>query len=193
MTRNRRARSPAFFGRPREGPRVLPRKSRGERSAGKRGVLAIGPPGRPGVKPPETPCEGVSFPLAIGERRLPALHWRRFRFAGPCFRVGADAFAPLIRAASAVLQPHRVQPLKAAPLSGGGRVPATSRVRGYEPRPRAPHPAPSSARLRKTPLVEQDKRTISTDNAQRSIVLDRKIRRRRRPLPLIPAEAGIQR
>jgi hypothetical protein len=31
-----------------------------------------------------------------------------------------------------------------------------SRARGYEPRPRAPHPAPPSARLRKTPLDEQD-------------------------------------
>jgi hypothetical protein len=67
--------------------------------------------------------------------------------------VGADAFAPLIRRASAVLQPHRVQPLKAAGHRAGGRVPATSRVPVYETDPRAPHPAPSSARLRKTPLV----------------------------------------
>ena len=63
---------------------------------------------------------------------------RRFLFAGPRFRVGADAFAPLIQAASAALQPHRVQPFKAAPLSGGGRVPATSRVPADEAGPRAP-------------------------------------------------------
>src|SRR6185312_8600524 len=81
-------------------------------------------------------------PLAIRRRRLPALHWRRFRFAGPRFRVGADAFAPLIQAASAALQPHRVQPFKAAPLSGGGRVPATSRVPADEAGPRAP-PSPT--------------------------------------------------
>ncbi len=45
--------------------------------------------------------------------------------------------------AFARLRPHRVQPLKAEPRSGPGRLPEASRVRGYEPRPQAPHPAPS--------------------------------------------------
>ena len=53
--------------------------------------------------------------------RRPALHLRRFLSPEPYFRVGADALAPLIRPALAGLQPHRVQPFKAAPLSGCGR------------------------------------------------------------------------
>ena len=52
---------------------------------------------------------------------------------------GRGAFAPLIRQAFAHLHPHRVQPFKAAGRSASGRLPRASRVRGYEPRPRAPH------------------------------------------------------
>jgi hypothetical protein len=53
--------------------------------------------------------------------------------------------------ASARLRPHRVQPSKAAGRRAGGRLPRASRVRGYEPRPQAPHPTPLSERLMTTP------------------------------------------
>ena len=72
--------------------------------------------------------------------RHPALHLRRFLSPEPYFRVGADAFAPLIRPAFASLQPHRVQPFKAAPLSGGGRGPEAPGC-GVRTRPRAPRSA----------------------------------------------------
>ena len=45
---------------------------------------------------------------------------------------------PPIRQAFARLRPRRVQPFKAVPRSGDGRLPEASRVRGYEPRPQAP-------------------------------------------------------
>jgi len=53
------------------------------------------------------------------------------------------------------LSPH-VQPLKADPRSGAGRRPGASRVRGYEPRPQAPHPAPSRGLSPEDALDEQD-------------------------------------
>ena len=53
------------------------------------------------------------------------------------------------------LRPRRVQPVKAAPRIRGGRRPEASRGRGYEPRPQAPHLAPSSKRLAKTPSMNK--------------------------------------
>jgi len=47
-----------------------------------------------------------------------------------------------LRAALAAVVAHRVQPSKADPRSGVGRLAGASRVRGYESRARAPHPAP---------------------------------------------------
>ena len=44
-----------------------------------------------------------------------------------------------------------VQPLKADPRSGAGRLPRASREQGCKPCARAPHPAPPSVCLRKTP------------------------------------------
>ena len=65
---------------------------------------------------------------------------RRFQSSGPCFRAPTGGVPPaLIRAAFAALRPRRVQPLKAAGPSAGGRLPEASRERGCEPRPRAPH------------------------------------------------------
>jgi len=52
--------------------------------------------------------------------------------------------------------PAPVQPLKAEPRSGPGRLPAASRVRGYEPRPQAPPPCPTfSERLQNAPRLGQ--------------------------------------
>ncbi len=62
-----------------------------------------------------------------------------FLSPGPCFRARTEGLAAnRIQAAFAALHPHRVQPLKAVPLSGDGRRAGASRARGYEPRPRAP-------------------------------------------------------
>ena len=101
---------------------------------------------------PRTKCEGVerrkaqplnSLPFgrrAFGARRLPALH-RGFSVPGAVTSGrGREAAPSPIRAAFAALRPRRVQPLKAAPRSWGGRRPGASRGRGYEPRPQAPHP-----------------------------------------------------
>ena len=96
-----------------------------------------------------------------------------FLSPGPCFRARTEGLAAnRIQAAFAALHPHRVQPLKAVPLSGDGRRAGASRARGYESRPRAPRQpvwlspfrpsqvAPSSRRLATTPSAEQGKRTM---------------------------------
>ena len=51
-----------------------------------------------------------------------------------------------------------VQPLKAAPRSGHGRLPKAPRVRGTtsSPRPQAPHPAPRYKRPGNAPRVGRD-------------------------------------
>jgi hypothetical protein len=85
--------------------------------------------------------------------------WRSvaaFLSPAPCFPArNGRLLAFLIRAASAALRSRHVQPFRAAGLSAGGRLARASRARGYEPRSRAPHPAPSARRLRKTPSDEQ--------------------------------------
>ncbi len=69
-----------------------------------------------------------------------------------------------IRRAFARLRPCRVQPLKAVPRSGDGRRPEASRVRGYEPRPRAPPLLPFQQRPAGTPLGGEGERNISLVN-----------------------------
>jgi len=64
--------------------------------------------------------------------------------------------------------PAPVQPLKAEPRSGPGRLPAASRVRGYEPRPQAPHPAPRSASVCRTPLA-RDKAGMKVYRPRRKV------------------------
>ena len=122
---------------------VRPARRKGERSAGKRGGLRhllSGWRSRPtrsarrvlsvagGEAPPGAPLGGVLCP-------------RR-----PCFRAGhRKSRSDLsIRAAPAALRVPLVQPFKAAPHSGGGRLAGASRARGYEPRPQAPRPTPPS-------------------------------------------------
>ena len=81
----------------------------------------------------------------VRRTRPAALHLRLFCPSGPCFRARTEALRPtVIRAAFAALHPRLVQPLKAAGLSAGGRLPGASRHRGYEPQRRAPHPVPPS-------------------------------------------------
>ena len=130
---------------------------------------------------------------ARAESRLSALHLRRFPFPGPRFLVPARfAFGPPRQFGSSpcralVLRQPLAAPVQQSSLRRGPSAPrsgpGTSRERGYEPRPRAPHrpakarlkrascrpepprlphlrqppsAAPSSARLRKTPLEERD-------------------------------------
>jgi hypothetical protein len=96
------------------------------------------PPGRP-AKPPETPCEGVSFSLAIGRRRLPALHVRLFSAPGRASR-GLCSSSP--RSASSwqeVLVPPGGAPKpperEVTSLARGCRVPLRPSVRPPEGRP----------------------------------------------------------
>ena len=86
----------------------------------------------------------ISFRLAAGARfakraRHSALHRGVFCPRGRASGRGRGPRGPPIRAAFAALRPRRVQPSKADPRSGAGRRPRASRVRGCEPRPRAPH------------------------------------------------------
>jgi hypothetical protein len=114
-------------------------------------VLRFFPPatGGRGSRPP-TNAEGMERRMAHQSSVLPHI----LRCAGACRRSIAAIFVPgavtsgrgpgrlsanPIRAAFAALRLRRVQPLKAAPPSGSGRRPRASRVRGYEPRARAPH------------------------------------------------------
>jgi len=92
----------------------------------------------------------------VTEARLSALHCGDFSPRGRASGRGREGFPSPIQAAFAALRPCRVQPSKAAPHSRGGRRPEASRCRGYEPQQQAPHPAPSSKRLAKTPSVSRD-------------------------------------
>ena len=147
--RNARAPSPLFFaarGEP-SSPLGSPEGSGAPRNAGACEAPLSGWRGRP------TRLRGVPSPFP--ESRLSALHWRRFLSPGPRFLVPAQASslsaAPvrlialsrrgLPRTLGATpVQQSSLRRGRSAPRSG----PGTSRARGYEPRPRAPHPPPPS-------------------------------------------------
>jgi len=111
-----------------------------------------------------TPCGVSTLRQVFGDGCAPSgAPLRLFCPRDRIFRVrDGGLFALLIRRASARLRPHRVQPSKAAGRRAGGRLPEASRVRGYEPRPQAPHPVPSSKRLAKTPLGGPDATNIKS-------------------------------
>jgi hypothetical protein len=81
----------------------------------------------------------------------PPRHLQRSRLrisSGPGFRETGIGAGPVQQApCRAVVMPP-------------GRGPGAARVRGYEPRPQGPHPAPPTERLRTTPLGEQGGRRI---------------------------------
>jgi hypothetical protein len=121
-------------------------------------------PGRPPSPSAPSKAEGDGAPSGApvflscrtpnGEcGRLPALH-RGFSVPGTV--TSGRATEDFSSRAFARFRPLRVQPFKADPRRGAGRLPEASRVRGYEPRPQAPHPIPSSKRLAKTPLGGPD-------------------------------------
>jgi hypothetical protein len=84
-----------------------------------------------------------------------------FLSLGPCFRQQArDQLADPGRFPHP--SPAPVQPLKAAPRSGHGRLPKASRVRGARPpRPQAPHPAPRYKRPGNAPRLGRDRKEFS--------------------------------
>jgi hypothetical protein len=102
--------------------------------------------------------------------RLPTLHPQRFLSLGPNFRAQARASSPSRQVSPPFTCP--VQPFKAAPRSGPGRLPKASRVRACEARPQAPHQpsgcpsgqlslCPTSVTPLEAPLTGQDPIRIS--------------------------------
>jgi hypothetical protein len=73
--------------------------------------------------------EATETPLSVPSQRFLSL--------GPNFRAQARASSPSRQVTPPFTCP--VQPLKAAPRSGHGRLPKASRVRACEARPQAPH------------------------------------------------------
>src|ERR1700742_2103846 len=106
------------------------------------------------------------------KKRLSDAPSQRFLSLGPNFRAQARANSPSRQVSPPFTCP--VQPLKAEPRSGPGRLPKASRVRACEARPQAPHPTgsgyPSPAKLSlcppsvtplEAPLIGQDTGRIS--------------------------------
>ena len=107
------------------------------------------------------PSRGQAFPHP--KMRGMARRWAQpsFQCAIP-FGTAAPAGAPSRRSPSGAgprflpgIPARTVSELLAGVRSDPGRCPGAARERGYEPRARAPHPAPPSERLRKTPLIER--------------------------------------
>ena len=120
---------------------------------------------RPSERPTSRPTrliEACPLRLRSGEAPLGA---PRAAISVPVGRASGRATGRLAAFLLGRLPPpfaaRRVQPLKADPHSGAGRLAGASREWGYKPRPRAPPPAPPSVCLRKTPLGGWDDRTIS--------------------------------
>jgi len=98
-------------------------------------------------RPNVAPC-GAGPPCDRRGLRAAALHGGDFCSRGRASG-GRSTGAPRVRGhdlRQAFARLHRtpVQPSKAEPRSGPGRLPATSRVQGYEPHPQAPHPPPTA-------------------------------------------------
>ena len=140
--------SPVFSSSPNRGSGgVAPREKRGGRSAERR-------------------CRILSVPRSGKGARAPlGAPSRRFLIPGPRFQETPSGLYSSLGAPAQHLnalrrnEPCR-RPVQRAPrrriVVPNGSVPGTSRVRGDEPRPRAPHPAPSAERHRLTPLVARD-------------------------------------
>ena len=112
--------------------------------------------------------EALPYPyraaLLAKRGRLSALH-RGFSVPAPCFRARTRAGSAARAAweeASALLSRPR-EPSRAGPPSAPGRLAGASRERGYEPRPRAPHPTPLTRRLMRTPSSGWDEGIKSQD------------------------------
>src|SRR3984885_14731336 len=89
--------------------------------------------------------EATETPLSVPSRRL-LRPWDRF------FRARARASSPSRQVSPPFTR--LVQPLKAAPRSGHGRLPKAPRVRRARPPcPQAPHPAPRYKRPGNAPLT----------------------------------------
>jgi hypothetical protein len=103
-----------------------------------------------------------SAPRCRERGRLSALHGgsRGRRLA--CRSAPGRASWDVALAAASRRRPVPVQRAPRRPvIVPAGRGPGAARARGYEPRPRAPHPTPPSERLMRTPLDGWDKRGYS--------------------------------
>ena len=122
----------------------FPSRTPRERSADRRSGC-IGTPSRASDAGPQAHCDDAPRVPSqtslrsprIGDARLSALHCGGLLASGPARDESKRAFTVCEFLASA--------------RSGGGRVSGASRVRGYEPARRTPHPVPTLARLRRRP------------------------------------------
>ena len=92
---------------------------------------------------------GPSVGLPPREAALRSAPARRFLGPGRAFREAAQAQTSPSASSSRRL------------VVAGGGAPRPSRVRGCEPRPRAPLPIPRQARLQDAPLVDRDARIVT--------------------------------
>jgi hypothetical protein len=104
---------------------------------------------------PPRQCRGDGAPHGATIRPRLARRVRVWRDA----RAPRRSIAAISVPGSALLEPRICAEANTASSSQGGHSnarsgPGASRVRGYEPRPQAPHLAPSSKRLAKTPSAE---------------------------------------
>ncbi len=117
--------------------------------------------GARGSRPPQK-CEGDGAPSGATSPSVHAFSRRRgasrravAAILSPRRRASrrrpGGYFVPPIRAASAALRLRHVQPLKAGPRSGAGRLARASRARGCETRPRAPALSPRPAQPVRVP------------------------------------------
>ena len=143
------------------------------------------------AKPPETPCEGVSFLFAIGGRRLPALHTRTsLRRPGylsgvlcplePCFRAttessirtssGAVATAPSSSSTCSHSRQPVMMPADGWPGPPGGGVTSLARERRISRRRVSPHRPDETTRphLRPCPSPLLRPRHVSGDAPRRA-------------------------
>ena len=115
-----------------------------------RGIL----PSQPSLQKSEgtgAPLGASVFRLCLSSRRgaLRSAPVRRFLGPGRAFREAAQAQTSPSASSSRRL------------VVAGGGAPRPSRVRGCEPRPRAPLPIPRQARLQDAPLVDRDARIVT--------------------------------
>jgi hypothetical protein len=132
---------------------------RTERSAGKRGDLAIGPPGDRRGHPArrdslrDCPERRAPAPLRSGTGAPPGAPPRLFSVPGHAFSMTVARHGQPAPGRGSIVSP------------GGAPGPPGDGVQGH---PRVPHPAPLSRCLRKAPFSEQDELIIGlyTDPSQ---------------------------
>ena len=119
----------------------FPRTSPRGWSAKRRNLISPTPCGaRARIAPGRAPLSAPSRHLQAGPARCGSRHQPRAAFLEPGIRAGQCS-----------------ELLAAVPVVATERGPGAARVRGYEPRPQAPHPIPSARRLMMTPPEDRMK------------------------------------